>query len=230
MYNWTCRLRRHMNQNLFITRTTIVLNLFILLAYHQYIESSWRNKLYICINIFILGVICSIYALNTTYQCHAYILAYAPYEPTPFHDADKYWLDEDNCWLLNYIDLFNEFIESPRSLIIVFFNSIPLSFLHEMYPTGWTLSCLLPLFIIYYIFTKPSRPFFNNTKNQPFSWHERANKASPSTFFLRTVTTYRVEKFCVDFEIINNIHIHIFSLEVEILLDHDHHQQLYLFY
>ena len=26
---------------------------------------------------------------------------------------------------------------------------------------------------------------------------------------LRTVTTYRIEKFCVDFKIINNFHIHI---------------------
>ena len=50
---------------------------------------------------------------------------------------------------------------------------------------------------------------FNNMRNQPSPWHERANKASPSIVFLRTVTTYRIEKFYVDFKIINNIHIHI---------------------
>ena len=35
------------------------------------------------------------------------------------------------------------------------------------------------------------------------------NKASPSVVFLRIATSYRVEKFYVDFKIINNIHIHI---------------------
>ena len=54
---------------------------------------------------------------------------------------------------------------------------------------------------------KSSRPIFNNTKNQPSPWHESKNKASPSTVFLRTVTTYRVAKFCIDFKKINNIYI-----------------------
>ena len=57
----------------------------------------------------------------------------------------------------------------------------------------------------------PNHPefVFNNTRNEPSPRHEKANKASPSIVFFRTVTTYRVEKFCVDFKIINNFHIHI---------------------
>ena len=33
---------------------------------------------------------CDIYAINTTYQLHAYLSAYAPYELTPFHDPGYY--------------------------------------------------------------------------------------------------------------------------------------------
>ena len=60
--------------------------------------------------------------------------------------------------------------------------------------------------------------FFNNTRNQPSPWHEKANKAWPSIFFLRTVTTYRIEKFCVDFKVINNFHIHIHITKIITLI------------
>ena len=56
--------------------------------------------------------------------------------------------------------------------------------------------------------------YFNNTRYQPSPWHEKANKARPSIVFLRTVTTCRVEKFCVDFKIINTFHIHIHILYI----------------
>ena len=51
--------------------------------------------------------------------------------------------------------------------------------------------------------------YFNNTRYQPSSWQEKANKAWPNIVFLRTVTTYRVAKFCVDSKIKHNFHIHI---------------------
>ena len=41
-------------------------------------------------------------------------------------------LDGDNCWFLNDIDSFNKLTKSPRPLIIIFFNIIPLSFLYNM--------------------------------------------------------------------------------------------------
>ena len=43
-----------------------------------------------------------------------------------------YMLDGDNYLLLNDIDSFNKLVESPRSLIIVFFNIDPLSFLNNI--------------------------------------------------------------------------------------------------
>ena len=45
-------------------------------------------------------------------------------------------------------------------------------------------------------------------RDQPSPWYEKVNKASPSIVVLRTVTAYRLEKFCVDYKIINTIHIH----------------------
>ena len=43
-----------------------------------------------------------------------------------------YMLDWDNYLLLNDIDSFNKLVESPRSLIIVFLNIDPLSFLNNI--------------------------------------------------------------------------------------------------
>ena len=45
------------------------------------------------------------------------------------------------------------------------------------------------------------------TRDQPPPWHEGANKASPGIVLLRTITAYHLEKFCVDFKIINTISI-----------------------
>ena len=57
------------------------------------------------------------------------------------------------------------------------------------------------------------------TWDQLPQWHERINKASPSIVILRTVTAFRVEKFCVDFKIINTISISIsISIWVEMML------------
>ena len=49
-------------------------------------------------------------------------------------------------------------------------------------------------------------------RDQPPPWHGRVTKASPSVFFLRTVTAYRLEKFCVNYKITNTFHIHILLL------------------
>ena len=51
--------------------------------------------------------------------------------------------------------------------------------------------------------------FLRQTRDQPFPWHGKTNKASPIIVILRTVTAYRLEKFCVDYKMIKNIHIHI---------------------
>ena len=59
---------RQLNQNLFMMRTTFISGVFTLFDYHHYFESSIRNKLYICINIFILCVICSISMLSIQHK------------------------------------------------------------------------------------------------------------------------------------------------------------------
>ena len=48
-------------------------------------------------------------------------------------------------------------------------------------------------------------------RDRPPPWHDEVNKASPSIVLLRTVTVYRLEKFYVDYKIINTIHIHSYS-------------------
>ena len=75
-----------------------------------------------------------------------------------------YILDEDMWWLLNIIDLFNNLIDFPRSLIIVFFSIIPLSFLHNMQPTGYILLRLLQLFMMYNICM--------GNRNDPCQWSQ----------------------------------------------------------
>ena len=47
------------------------------------------------------------------------------------------------------------------------------------------------------------------TRNQHPPWNEGINKASPSIVILRTVTVYRLKRFCVDFKIINTNSISI---------------------
>ena len=54
-------------------------------------------------------------------------------------------------------------------------------------------------------------PFFNNTKDQTSPSNEKATKAPMSIVALRSVTAYRVEKFCADYKIINNIPIRLFN-------------------
>ena len=51
------------NQNLFVMRTANVLYFVTIFAHHCYIESWRTNKLYIFINMFVYGVMCSIYML-----------------------------------------------------------------------------------------------------------------------------------------------------------------------
>ena len=58
---------------------------------------------------------------------------------------------------------------------------------------------------------------FLQTRNQPPQWHEEVNKASPSIVILRTITAYRLEKFYVDYKIINTISISI-SISLYIVL------------
>ena len=57
---------------------------------------------------------------------------------------------------------------------------------------------------------------FLQTRDQPPQRHEGVNKASPNIVILRTVTAYRLEKFCVDYKTINTISI---SISISIIVN-----------